>query len=562
MRSPRAGEGRLIARKISENPRRRDAPPGSGAPGSGGHLSAGALALLLAVYLGAALVVYGPALDGPFVSDDIHYVAANPYVHELSVENVLTILKPRGAATIAVVNYSPAQLLLHGLAWQLFGSDTAGHHTLNVVLHALVSVLFAALLAASGVPLVAALVGSAFFLLHPANVEAVAWISQLKTTLAMALTLAALLAHARRPALGAGFFGASLLAKAQAAVALPVAFLLERARGSAVRWRWLALWCVVFAAYGLVELTAHQRSGAAEATLHGTPLVLLRTIAGLALRYLVMASTSLGVSAFHEPDPAYSWLDPWWLVSVPVLALLGWRLVLTLRRRRTEAAFWVFALVSFGPVSQVFPFLYPLADRYLYFILPGLVGAVLLALMEIGARLPKQRRTRAAQVALVLACALLAVFALRSHERARIWSEPALLLADAARHYPDGVNANLLRAKSAARLGDADAAVTALRVCVARGYNRYEKLLADPDLAVIANDRGFRQLIHEIAAGWIEAGRGWKEPTQMELRKLASAHAVRGERDEAIALLRRALDTDGPLDAAIRGDLGRLGARP
>ena len=56
--------------------------------------------------------MYGPALEGPYVSDDIHYVAANPYVHELSASNLWTILQPRGAATIAVVNYSPVQLLL------------------------------------------------------------------------------------------------------------------------------------------------------------------------------------------------------------------------------------------------------------------------------------------------------------------------------------------------------------------------------------------------------------------------------------------------------------------
>jgi hypothetical protein len=276
------------------------------APDAGGAARTprvGALALLFGAYLGVLLLVYGPALEGPFLSDDLHYVAANPYVHELSAENVWIILQPRGAATVAVVNYSPVQLLLHATAWQLFADEVTGHHVLNLALHAAVSVLLLWLLTTSGLAVPAALLGSLFFLLHPANVEAVAWISQLKTSAAMLLGLVALLAYPRRPALGTIGFVLALLAKATAAVALPVAWLLEWTREGRVRWRWLALWALLLLAFASFEFAAHQRAGAAEAMLHETPLALLRTMAALALRYLVMAATSWGVSTFHEPEP-------------------------------------------------------------------------------------------------------------------------------------------------------------------------------------------------------------------------------------------------------------------
>lgn len=521
----------------------------------------GGCALLFTAYLGALLSIYAPALSGPFVSDDMHYVAENPYVHSLSVENAVEIFDPFGASTVAVVNYSPVQLLLHGAAWRLFGDQVVGHHVLNLALHAVASVLLMLLLCASGVPLGGALVGSLFFLMHPANVEAVAWISQLKTIAGLVFTLLALLAYPRRPALGFAFFVLGLLNKATAAVALPVAFLIEWARTGRVRVRHLAIWCAALAVYAWIEISVHQHGGAAEATLYVTPFVLLRTMAALALRYLVMAVSSWGVSVFHEPEPAYSILDPWWLLALPTLGLVAWRLVALSRApsahaaRKEEAIYWFWALASFAPVSQIFPFLYPFADRYLYFMLPGLIGVSALMFFDAVSGLAPLARSRIYFAAMATLLALCGSFAWRSHERAAIWRSPATLVADAARHYPSGVSANLLRAKRAARSGDVDASIAGIRAAMARGYNRYEQLLADPGFESIRDEPAFMELIREIAGSWIDAGRQWKNPTQGELRMLASAHAVRGERDEAIALLRRALEIGGPFDAAIRADL-------
>ncbi len=519
-------------------------------------------AVLYALYLGVLLVVYGPALEGPFVSDDIHYVAANAYVHGLSLENVWAILQPYGPATVAVVNYSPVQLLMHAAVWEAAGPATFAHHFLNLCFHAAASLLLLPVLRRSGLSVAAAQLGSALFLLHPANVEAVAWISQLKTSAALTFGLGALLAQPRRPLLGTALFVLALLSKANAAVVLPVAFWLGWARTRRVDRVWLGVWIGLFALYALVEFTAHQRAGAAAATLYEAPAVLARTIAGLATRYAALGYTGLGTAAFHEPEPAYSWLDPWWLAAIPLLSFLGWRLWLGLREGREEAGWWLFALVSFGPVSQIFPFLYPFADRYLYFILPGLLGGALWVGREGLVRLGAEHRVLAGRIGIGLGVALCVAFAFLSRERASIWRSPALILADAAASYPDGVSANLMRAKAAARLGDADAAVAAIRAAMGRGYNRFEQLQSDPGYAPIRGTPAFRGVVQEIARGWVESGRGWEDPTQGELRKLASAHAALGDRDQAVALLRRALERGGPLDAAIRSDLGRLGAAP
>lgn len=530
---------------------RLSSPPGIGL---------GALALCWFAFAGAGLWLYGPALNGPFLSDDGHYVEQNRYVHELSIENVWVLLDPTGPVAIDVVNYAPAQLLGHALVWSVSGPDTWGHHVVNVLLHALGATLLIALFVSTGVPRTGACVAGAFFLLHPANVEAVAWISQLKSVLALPLAVAALLALARRPGVATVFFVLALLAKPTAVVALPVAALLERARaGTEARWRWLAAWTLLFALYAVVEFTMHQRSGAAGAILEEGPLSALRFAAALGSRYVAMAATGLGVSAFHEPDPGGPF-DPWWLAAWPIAIAVGWRFVVVFRQRRPEAAYWMWAAVGFAPVSQIFPFLYPLADRYLYFILPGLLGAALLAGTDGLARLSESRRRILGRLALVAGLALVVGFATRLPARAGIWRSNVALLADAARHYPDGKVANVLAAKRAAGQGDAESAVRALRRAVDRGYNRFQQLEIDPGYAAVREHPAFRALVRELAAAWIVSARAKTAPTPSELRMQAHAYITLGEPARALELLDRAAAAGGPYGPEIRADAAAIRA--
>jgi hypothetical protein len=516
--------------------------------------------LLAMTFIGAALVVYEPAMNGAFLSDDGHYVQRNLYVHELSFENFVAIIEPLGPVTLAVVNYSPAQMLIHSLAWSVFGAETTGHHVVNVLFHAVASLLLVPLFLRSGVPRAAAILGGAFFLLHPANVEAVAWISQLKSSSSLAFSLAALLFFPKRPSIGTIFFVLALFAKPTAAVVLPVAAVLAWTQRERIAKPWWGLWSLIFVLFAIVEFWVHQRSGAAEVTLYDTPFDLVKTIFGLSLRYLVMAATSLGVSAFHEPDPIRSITNPWWLCSIPVLAALAWRLFVVCRRREPEAAYWVWALVSFGPISQVFPFLYPLADRYLYFILPGLIGAALLMLLEGFRRLvPEAGRRKTWEIASVAAgIALCAAMAAHSYQRAAIWRYSATVVADAARHYPDGVSANLIRANRAGSVGDAAAAAEALQAAAARGFNRFEMIYSEPRFDPVREDPKFRAVVDEMAAGRIARVASREAPTQSEIRMAAHAHIVRREYPEARSMLLRALEQGGAYDAQIRDDLQQL----
>lgn len=552
---PRPAPAASPGRRAGEPPRRAAAP--RPAPGPRARFAA-----LLAASALAALAVLWPALSGPFVSDDLHYVPNNPYVTGFSLALLDDVLDPRGEPVTLTENYTPVHLLVHAAAWKLFGPDVRGHHVVSVLLHALASALLAPLFLRSGVPRAAAVGASAFFLLHPANVEAAAWISQVKSTASVALAVAALLALERRPALATFCFALALLAKPTSAFVLPVAALMTwtRLRGVEARrsFRWIGAWAVLLAAYAAVEMVAFTRAVAGVVPVDPDPLVRLRTSVGFVARYFAMATTSLGVSAFHEPEPARSWLDPWWLGGVAVTGALGARALVALRARREEAAYWVWAAAAFLPVAQLWPFPFPLADRYLYPILPGLLGGFLLWAAPHAARL-LARRPRLVPAAGALALAALALFAARAHARARIWAVPARLAADSAANYPHGVNAQLLRATRAMQAGDRRDALAALQAASARGYERFDQLLANPTYAPLRGDPGFDAVIAEMAGRWIARLGARPDPAQSELLSLAVAHRLRGEREEARRAAERGLARPGPLREQLLQELRLLG---
>ena len=527
---------------------------------SGGHRP---LAALLAGYFALALAIYWPCLPGPPISDD-YGLLLNPWVLDLSGPHALELLDPRSQATLVLRNYAPVRPLVQGLEWRWFGETAPAYHATNVALHALASWLFALLLVQAGVPLAAAALAAAFLLVHPAAVEAVAWISQIWGPLALCFGIGALLAQRRRPLAALLLFSLALLTRPTSVCFLPVAALREWVwRGAPAR-RWLLMlgWLAVFAVLSAAELQVFRDSGAAaQSPLDPDPLVRARTLIASVGRYAAMAASGIGVAAFQEPPVARSWLDPWWLLGLATAAAIGARSLVCLVRGREEVAFWAWAVAAFVPVSQLLPFLYPMADRYLYFMLPGLIGGAVLAARDQADRIVDTvSRRRIGRAAAALALTALAGFALQSRERAALWTSEDRVLADAALHFPDGVIAHLLRARRAASQGDVDSAVAALEVCRARGWDYTGYLLAHPAFEPIRAAAPFQKLLGDFAEDRIERSAARPRLSQLDLRDLAEAYRMRGRTAEAIAALDRGIALGGPLDAELRGEVARLRA--
>ncbi len=138
------------------------------------------------------LITYNTTTHNGFVNfDDPAYNTANPHV-----KAGLTWDTPKWAfKSTEDANWHPLTWLSHALDYQIFHLNPAGHHYVNVLLHAATAVLlFLFLQAATGFVWRGAMV-AALFAIHPINVQSVAWASERKNVLSMFFFALMLLAY-------------------------------------------------------------------------------------------------------------------------------------------------------------------------------------------------------------------------------------------------------------------------------------------------------------------------------------------------------------------------------
>jgi len=503
-------------------------------------------------FFAAAFALYRPALSGPFLSDDFELIVDNPYVHAVSLENVRAILDPTGEASFLVSNYAPVHLLVHTVAWSAFGAKTFGHHVVGVALHVLATLLLVAVWFRFGAPEVVAWFAGAIFLVHPANVEAVAWISEQKTTAAACLAFASLALFERRPAGWLACFGLALLAKAQAVFAWPVAATRAWLARDRRKLPWLVAGTLVVAAFAAVELPIYYVMGEVDEPLPAATRI--RVVFGVIGHYAEMALFGTGIGWQQEP-PAPEWGDARCVVGV-ALTLVGLaRATFALRRSRVEAVYWAWLVGAFAPVSQWTPFPHPVADRYLYFILPALLGLGV-TWFEGLSTTPARRRALA-----VSGLVAIVWFASLGAERVPLFQSEDRLRDEAVARFPRGQTAAFLAAQLAAERGDRDQALAALEHVRDLGGTYFLVISEDPRFAFLGAEPRYRAVIADLAGRALVHLNAQRVPNQLQQRTIALAHLARGESDLAIGALRRARDLGGRFQQVVEFELLRLELR-
>ncbi|HEY5975538.1 MAG TPA: hypothetical protein VIU41_12415 [Geobacteraceae bacterium] len=122
--------------------------------------------------------------------DDKWYVTSNEAVQGFTREHLR-----QAFSAFYVSNYAPLHILSYMIDHLLWGMNPAGYHLENILLHLANGLLFYRLLRRLDMTELQAGAAAWIFLLHPAQAETVAWVSQRKSLLAMFFFLLALLGY-------------------------------------------------------------------------------------------------------------------------------------------------------------------------------------------------------------------------------------------------------------------------------------------------------------------------------------------------------------------------------
>ncbi len=322
----------------------------------------------------ASVAAYWPALDGTPLWDDSAHITP-PDLQ--SLDGLRRIWLDR----VATQQYYP---LLHTAFWiehRLWGDAVAGYHLTNILLHALAACLVVVILRTlhrPGAPLAGVL-----FALHPVCVEAVAWISEQKSTLSAVFYLSSALIYLRFDQdrrrrlyfLALTLFILALLSKTVTAT-LPAALLIVLWwRKGRLHWKRdvlpLAPWILVGAAAGFFTAWVERTDIGAHGADFNLSLLERSLIAGRALWFYLGKLLWPANLTFIYPrwdinaGAAWQYLFPAGFLAVLVAFAL-------LARRGTRGpltALLYFSLTLFPVLGflNVYPFVYSfVADHFQY----------------------------------------------------------------------------------------------------------------------------------------------------------------------------------------------------
>ena len=416
------------------------------------HYALGALAAFL-----VAFEVYGPALNGPFVYDDVYLPFMNPYYLDKSLK--------------VWANVRPLLMASYWINYKQSGIEPYAYHWFNVFLHVLNSLLayivvrkFLAMAGESGwMRQVLAIFAGALFLLHPIQTESVAYVASRSETMSILFFLGALAVFLYRktaaisvPAVIAVLvlFGLACSTKEHATV-LPVLLLLTdyywNPKGIKRNWKLYAPILIggalaVVTVFAVLKASASAGFQLKNLTWYQYLFTQFRSI----WVYLRMYVLPLGLNIDHDFTISRTILDQGaigYLIGLLALAALAWKY----RHQYPLASYGFFGfLILLAPTSSVVPIQDVLVEHRVY------LPFVCLLLITVDFL----RRWKVARGAMIATLgAVLAVAGTLSYQRNELWGNPAALWQDAVNKSPNKARPYFQLAYAQMQAGQCQAAV-------------------------------------------------------------------------------------------------------
>lgn len=368
------------------------------APASRGGLSP------LVGLLAAAALAHANGLAGAFQFDDYNVIVQNPAVHSWA------------GWLASMPGIRPLLKLSYTASWTS-GLGRVGFHAVNLAAH-LAAVGCAFLLlrrradwVGGGAAGPAALTAALVFALHPAQTEAVTYLSGRSVSLMGALYLGSILAYARgvergsalwRAGLSPLLFGAALLVR-ETAWTLPLALLLWGGAPPGASWRerlgrlWVHWGVLAGVGVGMLATAGYRRlllGSLSARTLKENLLTQVDGVCYLLTQPLLLLQVNI------DPDlPSRTHLTADLALRGGLLLALALAGCLQLRRRPWLGGGILWLFLHLCPTNSLLPRLDVANDRQLYL---GLLGPALILAVTLGRWLPRRGAAVAAALALLL----------------------------------------------------------------------------------------------------------------------------------------------------------------
>jgi len=402
------------------------------------HLLVSILAIVLVV-----CGIYANSLYNGFVLDDELIIAGNPATRQLS--NISDLLF---APDVIKPYYRPLNRASYLIDYQVFGLNPLWFHAVNIIIHALNAVLLYLVASRLLADRSAALVAALLFAAHPANSEAVNFISARNTLLAVCFSLASLLAFlkarekdVRLPLLSAFLFFLGLLSKETAfmlivVIAIYTVFPSPWFAGKMLRHRLTSLAPYLVGVVVYFAMRSYSLQGVLGVDIAGGDL-----FSRLAMNYHIVPQYvglllfPADLTIFHAV-PNGNIFTPFWFLPVWIaLFISAWLIV---RRGNTAALFGlVWCAVNYAPISNIIPIpSEPITERFLYMPAAGFFIIVGALIEHLNADVRRRRAVTAAAAVIMLLCSAMTI------QRNRDWRDDPALFASGVKNDPASAEAH------------------------------------------------------------------------------------------------------------------------
>ncbi len=447
----------------------------------------------------ATVIAYGNSFQVPFIYDDANQIVESAFIKNPAF---LPQLFTSDYYQLSPKRYRPVTVIFYFIQYAFWRLNPWGYHLFKLLLHLSNLILlyrYLRLLRTGGI---VALLGAAFFALHPAHTETITCISFLDDPLMFFWFMLSAITATRAVRLVDrqwSWYGASLifyllsLASKELALILPLwlalQFRIDRFPGFSRRARFWLGYIIVSLFWVSIRFYWMEKGGWLMASA-GPEIGRLHLIAATYLHYLRVAFLPINLCLdYVYPLPGGVFALPA-IILLPIALIASIILIASATKSRYLLLGWGWFLLAILPLANIIPQPRLIADRYLYLPLAGfsLVIAVLVDQLrrKIGGRYSR----------LIMPISLVLIFLWWGsliREQNRLWGNPMMLWEDILRVSPRSATArNNLGSLHLAR-GELDLAEEEFRLSLANNPPRKFRAIIHTNLALVQWGRGLKE---------------------------------------------------------------------